>query len=71
VADGRVLMASGQANVLKMAIEPVWWLPGVAERFGCDEETLRRHLFTQVGSSMIDRFPCALMHLRQTIMGVV
>jgi GTP cyclohydrolase II len=26
-------------------VEPVWYLPGVAERFGCDEGTLRRCLF--------------------------
>ena len=35
VPDGRVLLANGSAVVTKAAIEPVWWLPGVARRFGC------------------------------------
>jgi GTP cyclohydrolase II len=29
-ADGRILLANGSAVVTKAAIEPVWWLPGVA-----------------------------------------
>ena len=29
-ADGDVLRANGDARVTKIAIEPVWWLPGVA-----------------------------------------
>ena len=32
-ADGRILLANGSAVVTKAAIEPVWWLPGVAKRF--------------------------------------
>jgi GTP cyclohydrolase II len=32
-----------------MAIEPVWWLPGVAARCGASETDLRRHLFEQTG----------------------
>ena len=35
--------------VTKAAIEPVWWLPGIAERFGVDEADLRRTLFEQTG----------------------
>ena len=46
-ADGRVLLANGSAVVTKAAIEPVWWLPGVAERFGVPEGDLRRALFEQ------------------------
>lgn len=45
--DGKVLMASGQSHVLKAAVEPVWYLPEVARRFGCAEEILRRQLFHQ------------------------
>lgn len=30
---------------LQAAVEPVWYLPGVAERFGCSESTLRQCLF--------------------------
>ena len=43
--DGRVLRAGGDVVVVKAAIEPVWYLPGVAKRFGCDEADLRRTLF--------------------------
>jgi len=48
-ADGRVLTAGGAAMVTKAAIEPVWWLPGVARRFGCSESDLRRVLFEETG----------------------
>jgi hypothetical protein len=43
-ADGKILLASGSAVVTKAAIEPVWWLPGVAKRFRCSEADLRRAL---------------------------
>ncbi|HWI80631.1 GTP cyclohydrolase II [Ramlibacter sp.] len=48
-ADGQVLTAGGAALVTKAAIEPVWWLPGVAGRFGCAEAALRRVLFEETG----------------------
>jgi GTP cyclohydrolase II len=47
--DGRVLLASGAALVTKAAIEPVWHLPGVAQRFGCTDTDLRRVLFEETG----------------------
>ncbi|MFO0232639.1 MAG: GTP cyclohydrolase II [Burkholderiales bacterium] len=47
--DGRVLLDNGSAVVTKAAIEPVWWLPGVAKRFGCSEADLRRALFEETG----------------------
>ncbi len=47
--DGRVLLPSGAALVTKAAIEPVWYLPGVARRFGCRETDLRRVLFEETG----------------------
>ena len=47
--DGRTLLASGAALVTKAAIEPVWYLPGVAQRFGCSETDLRRALFEETG----------------------
>jgi len=34
-------------GVTKAAIEPVWYLPGVAERFGCTETVLRQALFKE------------------------
>jgi GTP cyclohydrolase II len=48
-ADGRVLLDDGSAVVTKIAIEPVWWLPGVARRFGVSEGDLRRALFEETG----------------------
>jgi GTP cyclohydrolase II len=48
-ADGKMLTAGGAALVTKAAIEPVWWLPGVARRFGCTEAELRRVLFEETG----------------------
>ncbi len=48
-ADGKFLTAGGAAMVTKVAIEPVWWLPGVAQRFGCSEADLRRVLFEETG----------------------
>jgi GTP cyclohydrolase II len=48
-ADGKVLTSGGAAMVTKAAIEPVWWLPGVAQRFGCSEADLRRVLFEETG----------------------
>ncbi|HEY7700651.1 MAG TPA: GTP cyclohydrolase II [Vicinamibacteria bacterium] len=48
-ADGDVLKTDGDVLVTKAAIEPVWYLPGVAKRFGTDEPSLRRILFEQTG----------------------
>ena len=47
--DGAILLPGGAACVTKAAIEPVWWLPGVARRFGCTEADLRRVLFEETG----------------------
>ena len=44
-----VLGMDGAARVTKVAIEPVWYLPGVAERFGVEVSALRRTLFEQTG----------------------
>jgi GTP cyclohydrolase II len=48
-ADGRFLLSNGSAVVTKAAIEPVWWLPGVARRFKVAEADLRRALFEETG----------------------
>ena len=48
--DGEVLTGNGDTRVTKAAIEPVWYLPGIAERFGIAESALRRGLFEQSGS---------------------
>lgn len=50
VPDGKVCLNNlGELSVTKFAVEPVWYLPGVAERFGIDEGTLRRSLFEHTG----------------------
>lgn len=52
VPDGKIcLNETGELAVTKFAVEPVWHLPGVAERFGIDEGTLRRSLFEHTGGS--------------------
>jgi GTP cyclohydrolase II len=48
-ADHKFLTTQGAAVVTKAAIEPVWWLPGVAQRFGVPEAELRRVLFEETG----------------------
>ncbi|PTL84491.1 GTP cyclohydrolase II [Vitiosangium sp. GDMCC 1.1324] len=47
--DGRILCANGDVSVVKAAVEPVWYLPGIAKRFGLTEAALRRGLFEQTG----------------------
>jgi GTP cyclohydrolase II len=49
VPDGKLLLADGAAVVTKAAIEPVWWLPGIARRFNVTEADLRRALFEETG----------------------
>ncbi|MGQ9371263.1 GTP cyclohydrolase II [Azospirillum sp. ST 5-10] len=49
VPDGEILLPSGDARVTKIAVEPVWFLPGIAKRFGIGESTLRRGLFENTG----------------------
>jgi GTP cyclohydrolase II len=45
--DGHIVHSHGEVSVIKAAIDPVWYLPGVAERFGVSETQLRRVLFEQ------------------------
>jgi len=47
--DGEVLRAGLEVAVTKVAVDPVWWLPGVAARFEVEETSLRRTLFEQTG----------------------
>lgn len=49
VPDGRVVLENGDIRVTKAAIDPVWHLPGIAERFGVAEPELRRRLFEETG----------------------
>jgi GTP cyclohydrolase II len=48
-ADGTFLHETGDISVTKIAVDPVWYLPGVAARFGTSEGELRRTLFEQTG----------------------
>ena len=47
--DGKLLLEDASATVTKVAVEPVWWLPGVAQRFKVSEADLRRALFEETG----------------------
>lgn len=50
--DGKIVLNNkGDLAVTKIAVEPVWYLPGVAKRFGISEATLRRALFEDTGGS--------------------
>jgi GTP cyclohydrolase II len=53
-ADGQIVHDSGDVAVTKAAIDPVWYLPGIAERFGVTESALRRTLFEQTGGMYAD-----------------
>jgi GTP cyclohydrolase II len=47
--DGVCMKEGGDLVVTKAAIEPVWYLPGVASRLGVSEDDLRYALFEQTG----------------------
>ena len=47
--DGDLLTAKGDVKVTKAGVEPVRWLPGIAERFAMSVSDLRRGLFEQTG----------------------
>jgi len=52
LVDGNIVInEKGELAVYKAAVEPVWYLPGVAERFGIEESVLRRALFEDTGGS--------------------
>ncbi|MFO1258943.1 MAG: GTP cyclohydrolase II [Gammaproteobacteria bacterium] len=47
--DGQILNDSGEVRVTKAAIDPVWYLPGIAERFELPAAKLRKSLFEFTG----------------------
>ncbi len=47
--DGDVVTEKGEVRVTKAAIDPVWHLPGIADRIGVDENDLRHKLFEHSG----------------------
>ena len=48
-SDGAILAADGSIRVTKIAIDPVWYLPGIAARLGIDEMAMRRAIMQQSG----------------------
>jgi len=47
--DGKIVLKNKDVIVTKAAIEPVWYLPGIAKRFNISEGDLRSVLFDQTG----------------------
>ena len=47
--DGQILKRGGSLVVTKVAIDPVWYLSGIAKRLKVSESHLRRALFQQTG----------------------
>ncbi|MGP1383695.1 MAG: GTP cyclohydrolase II [Thainema sp.] len=47
--DGKIMKPGGDLVVTKAAIEPVWYLPGIAKRLNVSESDLRHVLFEQTG----------------------
>ncbi len=48
-ADGTVLLENSDIAVTKIAIEPVWYMPGVAARLGIDEAVMRQAIVDHSG----------------------
>ncbi len=47
--DGKIIKENKDVRVTKVAFEPVWYLPGIAERLNIAEGDLRRILFQETG----------------------
>ena len=47
--DGKIIKENKDVKVTKVALDPVWYLPGIALRLGIDEGELRRILFQETG----------------------
>ncbi|MBW4648775.1 MAG: GTP cyclohydrolase II [Kastovskya adunca ATA6-11-RM4] len=47
--DGQIIKSGGSLVVTKVAIDPVWYLPGIAQRLKVEESHLRRILCQQTG----------------------
>ncbi len=47
--DGTFVLSDGEIKVTKVAIEPVWYLSGMAKRFEVEEGELRKVLFQETG----------------------
>jgi GTP cyclohydrolase II len=47
--DNKIVFEDGRVKCTKAAIEPVWFLPGIAKKFGISEGELRKVLFEETG----------------------
>jgi GTP cyclohydrolase II len=47
--DGKIIKENMDIKITKVAIEPVWYLPGMAKRLNVEEGVLRRILFQESG----------------------
>jgi GTP cyclohydrolase II len=47
--DGKIISQNRDIKITKIALEPVWYLPGVAKRIGVEEGALRKILFQETG----------------------
>ena len=47
--DGKYVLNDCSVRVTKVAIDPVWYLPGIARRFNIEEHKLREILYTDTG----------------------
>lgn len=47
--DGDIVTDNKEIKVTKVAMEPVWYLPGIAKRMKIEEGELRKLLFTETG----------------------
>lgn len=47
--DGKIITQNKDIKITKIALEPVWYLPGVAKRLGVEEGYLRKILFQETG----------------------
>lgn len=47
--DGTIVRENRDIKVTKVALDPVWYLPGIAARLNIDEGELRRILFQETG----------------------
>ncbi len=47
--DGQIVRENKDIKVTKVAIDPVWYLPGIAKRLKIEEGELRRILFQETG----------------------
>jgi GTP cyclohydrolase II len=47
--DGKIIRENKDIKVTKVALDPVWHLPGIAHRLNIDEGELRRILFQETG----------------------